>query len=89
MRLQLDSSAGPGGVTGSAPSGSAAHATQTGSSTSADSQDSSSVSGPSSLLNNLSAERSARIQQLTASVQSGSYQISSAAVSRAIVGHAI
>jgi hypothetical protein len=37
----------------------------------------------------LSADRAVRIQQLTSSVQSGSYQVSGALVGRAIVDHAV
>jgi len=40
-------------------------------------------------LNRLSADRAQRIQQLTAQVQNGSYQISSSHVSRAMVDDAL
>jgi hypothetical protein len=37
----------------------------------------------------MAAERAARIQQLTAGVQSGTYNVSGAQISRAIVAHAL
>ena len=56
---------------------------------SAASRDSVSVSGLSTALNLSSGERAARIQTLTAAVANGSYRVSSAAISSAIVGHAV
>jgi anti-sigma28 factor (negative regulator of flagellin synthesis) len=47
--------------------------------------DSISLSGASNALNQFTAHRSARIQQLTAAVQNGSYHVSSSALSSAIV----
>jgi anti-sigma28 factor (negative regulator of flagellin synthesis) len=47
--------------------------------------DSISLSGASSAFSKSSAERAARIQQLTAAVQSGSYRVPAAAISSAIV----
>jgi anti-sigma28 factor (negative regulator of flagellin synthesis) len=47
------------------------------------------ISGPSSALNHLAAERTARIEQLTALVQGGSYDVSSAKVGRSIVSDAL
>ena len=90
MILQLDSSSiGPGNVTGASPAESSGHAARSGGAQTSETQDSSSLSGTSSLLQSLSTQRSARIQQLTDQVQSGSYQVSSSAVSRAMVGQAI
>lgn len=96
MRLQLDSaSTGPGerigsaGVSGGANVGSSGSAAPRDASSAGGLQDSSSVSGTSTLLNNLSSERAVRVQQLTSLVQGGTYQISSAAVSQALVGQAI
>jgi anti-sigma28 factor (negative regulator of flagellin synthesis) len=47
------------------------------------------ISGPSSALNQLATERAARIDQLTAIVQGGSYDVSSAKVGRAVVSDAV
>ena len=44
-----------------------------------------SLSGVSNALNQFATDRSARIQQLTAAVQNGSYNVSSSALSSAIV----
>jgi anti-sigma28 factor (negative regulator of flagellin synthesis) len=52
-------------------------------------QDSIRISGASSALNRLAADRTAHIQQLTASVQNGSYSVSAAAVAGAIVTHSL
>jgi len=52
------------------------------------SADSIRISGPSSALASLAADRAARIQQLTAQVESGTYNVSSSLISQAIVGHA-
>lgn len=52
-------------------------------------QDSIQISGASSALNRLNIDRAARIQQLTAAVQGGSYKVSGALVAAAMVGHAI
>jgi anti-sigma28 factor (negative regulator of flagellin synthesis) len=90
MRLQLDSSSiGPGSVGGTAPAEASGHSAPGARATTGGAQDSSAVSGTSALLNSLATERNSRIQQLTQSVQNGSYQVSSAAVSHAIVGHAV
>jgi anti-sigma28 factor (negative regulator of flagellin synthesis) len=103
MRLQLDPALTGTGITGAgeagqtAPAGSAnvgsanaAGANNTGriGGTTAGG-DSIQISGPSNALNSLSADRAARIQQLTQQVQSGSYQVSGSLVSRAIVGDAV
>lgn len=47
--------------------------------------DSISLSGASSAFSQSAAERTARIQQLTAAVQNGSYRVPAAAISSAIV----
>jgi anti-sigma28 factor (negative regulator of flagellin synthesis) len=47
--------------------------------------DSISLSGASNALNQSTMDRAAKIQQLTAAVQSGSYNVSSSALSSAIV----
>jgi anti-sigma28 factor (negative regulator of flagellin synthesis) len=47
------------------------------------------ISGPSSALNHLASERAARIEQLSALVQGGSYEVSSAKVGGAIVSDAV
>jgi anti-sigma28 factor (negative regulator of flagellin synthesis) len=55
----------------------------------AGSQDSIAISGPSSALNRLTGDRATRIEQLTAAVRAGSYQIGSSALSSSIVNHAV
>ncbi len=94
MRLQLDPVLTGAGITGpgetgqSAPvGGTSAGAGRIGGSTAGG--DSIQISGPSNALNSLSADRAARIQQLTAQVQGGSYQVSGSLISRAIVGDAV
>ncbi len=90
MRLHLDSSISAGAAN-SAPAAQAGGTAPRNSSRAGDAagnRDSSSISGASSALNEFSAQRSARIAQLTAAVQSGQYQVSSAVLSSAIVGHA-
>lgn len=51
--------------------------------------DSISLSGASSAFSKSAAERAAKIQQLTAAVQSGSYSVPAAAISSAIVQNAM
>jgi anti-sigma28 factor (negative regulator of flagellin synthesis) len=95
MRIQLDSSlsgadatkAGGIGQT-SAAVDSGANSSRLGASASAG-QDSIQISGPSNALNRLATGRAQQLQQLTLSVQSGSYQVSSSRVGNAIVDHAI
>jgi anti-sigma28 factor (negative regulator of flagellin synthesis) len=99
MRLQLDPALTGTGVTGpgetghTAPAGGAnANAGRIGGSTSSGESsggDSIQISGPSNALNSFSADRAARIQQLTAQVQGGTYQVSGSLVGRAIVGDAV
>jgi hypothetical protein len=91
MRLQLDStSAGAsGGVGPTAPAGgSGSNSNRIGPGTSG-SGDSIEISGASSALNTLAANRAAQILQLTSAVQSGSYQVSSSLVGNVIVEHGI
>jgi anti-sigma28 factor (negative regulator of flagellin synthesis) len=95
MRLQLDAALTGTGITGAGETG---QTVAPGSGSGSDSRriggdsagaDSIQISGPSSALNRLSADRVERIQQLTAQVQAGSYNVSSPQVSQAIVGHAV
>jgi anti-sigma28 factor (negative regulator of flagellin synthesis) len=91
MRLQLDSTAagGPGGVGQTIPAGgSGSNSNRVGASSSG-SGDSIQISGASSALNRLAADRTAQIQQLTSAVQNGSYQVSSSLIGSAIVEHGI
>ena len=94
MRLQLDSALTGTGITGtgeSAPDGFPAGGSGSGSRSIGGASaggDSIQISGASSALNRLSADRAARVQQLTAQVQKGSYNVSSSKVSQAIVGNA-
>jgi hypothetical protein len=53
------------------------------------SQDSIAISGPSSAFNRLTTDRASRLEQVAASVRSGSYQIASSTLSSAIVAHSI
>jgi hypothetical protein len=94
MRLQLDPASTGTGITGPGETGQAAPvggtnagAGRIGGTTAGG--DSIQISGPLNALNSLSADRAARIQQLTAQVQSGSYRVSGSLVGRAIVGDAV
>lgn len=91
MRLHLDNNAALGGA-GQAGGPSGAQPLSSGNSRSeglgSGVRDSVSLSGPSAALGRLASDRAARVQQLTAAVQSGSYNVSSSAISSAIVGHA-
>jgi hypothetical protein len=93
MRLQLDAALTGTGIAGAGESGQAVPAGGSGSGARIGGDfaggDSIQISGPSSALNLLSTDRAARIQQLTAQVGSGSYNVSSPKVSQAIVGHAV
>lgn len=96
MRLQLDPALTGTGITGPGETGQTAPAAGANNKNTgriaggySSGGDSIQISGPSSALNSLSADRAARIQQLTAQVQSGSYQVSGSLVSRAIVGDAV
>lgn len=96
MRLQLDSTpGGPGGAGGPGGPGQATPAGGSGSNSnrvgsgSSGAGDSILISGASSALNRLAADRTAQIQQLTSAVQSGSYQVSSSLIGNAIVQHGI
>ncbi|HEY3823210.1 MAG TPA: flagellar biosynthesis anti-sigma factor FlgM [Bryobacteraceae bacterium] len=94
MRLQLDADVTANGVTKSGASGQAVPIGNTGAdsrSVAGDSAgaDSIRLSATSNALNTLSADRAARVQQLTAVVQNGSYQVSGSQVGRAIVDDAV
>ena len=94
MRLHLDSATTQPADTG--PAASIAHASATaaasskgiGGQSSSGSGDSIAISGPSAALSQFSAQRAARLQSLSVAVGNGSYQVSSAAISGAIVAHA-
>jgi hypothetical protein len=94
MRLQLDAALTGTGITGAGETGQTVPAGGSGSDSrriGGDSSDGDSIqiSGPSSALSLLSTDRAARVQQLTAQVQTGSYNVSSPEVSQAIVGYAV
>jgi hypothetical protein len=94
MRLQLDTVPTATGTTRSGESGPTVPVGGTGADSTRIRGDSSAgdsiqISGPSSALNRLAVDRAARIHQLSALVQSGSYQVSGAQVGRAIVEHAL
>lgn len=88
MRLQLDSALNRTeiGQTGGVGA-SNADSRRTGSGA-LGAQDSIQISGASSALNSLNADRAARIQQLTSAVQSGTYNLSSSLIAGAMVNHA-
>ena len=89
MRLHLDSSiSGASDPSQVAQTGGASTRGGARAGDSSAGSDSSSVSSLSSSLNELSSQRGARIEQLTAAVRSGQYQVSSAVLSGAIVGQA-
>ena len=93
MRLQLDAPvSGNVGLTSAPADGASAAGISGSTSSSRDSRtspDTAFISGTSSVLAQVASDRAARIDQITASVQAGSYQISSAAISRAVVGEAL
>jgi hypothetical protein len=93
MRLQLDSALTGTGITRSGEtgqtvpaSGGAVDSRRIGDSAGTDSIQ---ISGASSALNSLAAARVARVQQLTALVQGGSYNVPSSQVGQAIVDDAV
>lgn len=88
MRLQLDPALN-GAEIGQAggPGAPGADSRRTGSGISG-AQDSIQISGASSALNRLDADRAARIQQLTSAVQSGTYNVSASLIAGAMVNHA-
>lgn len=89
MRLQLDSS-----VTGASDAGQALPVGGAGSDSrrvgygGSGAQDSIQISGASNALSSFSSDRAARIAQISSAVQNGSYQVSSSAISQAIVDQA-
>lgn len=94
MRLQLDSVVTGTGITRSGETGQTAPAGGPGAESrriggDTTGADSIQISGLSSALNRLAADRTARIQQLTALVQDGSYQVPGSQVGRAIVDNAV
>jgi hypothetical protein len=92
MRLQLDSAVTGTGINRSneaapaPPSGGGYDSRRIGAS--AAGGDSIRISGASGALASLAADRAARIQQLTAQVQAGTYHVPAALISQAIVGYA-
>jgi anti-sigma28 factor (negative regulator of flagellin synthesis) len=89
MRLQLDSSVTrPGDAGQTASVGGGAPDSRRAGYGGSGGQDSIQISGASNALSSFSSDRAARIAQLTSAVQSGSYQVSSSSVSRAIVDQA-
>lgn len=94
MRLQLDSALTGAGITGTGETsqtvpagGSGADSGRIGFNSAG--TDSIQISGASSALNQFSADRTERIQQLTALVQGGSYQVPGSQVGGAIVADAV
>jgi anti-sigma28 factor (negative regulator of flagellin synthesis) len=94
MRLQLDSTTvgseatKSGAILQSPAAEGADSASSRVSSTVYGGQDSIQISGASSAVNRAETDRAAHIQQLTAAIQGGSYNVSSARVSSAIVDYA-
>jgi hypothetical protein len=92
MRLQLDSTLSGNGISRSGETQQTGAAGGPGASRvkgESPGVDSIQISGPSSAMTRLSADRAARIQQLAALVQGGSYQVSGSQVGRAIVENAV
>ncbi len=94
MRLQLDSALTGNGIAGTGESAPTASPPGSGSGSrsiggASAGGDSIQISGASSALNSLSADRAARVQQLTVQVQKGSYNVSSSKVSQSIVGNSL
>jgi anti-sigma28 factor (negative regulator of flagellin synthesis) len=90
MRLQLDSTlTGTSDLAATTAAQAAANSAPKFGQDNAGGQDSSYVSGTSNILMNAGSDRAARIQQLTALVQSGSYQVSSSDISRSMVGDSL
>ena len=91
MRLQLDSLSSRAAELAGTEATARPGTTASGNRVQADAagQDSSYVSGPSGILNRLAADRADRLQQLAGLIQSGSYDVSAAAVSRAIVDQSL
>ena len=94
MRLQLDSAVTGTGITRSGETGQTAPVGGPGAGSGriqseSSGADSIQISGPSTGLNRSFTDRAARIQQLTAVVQGGNYQVSGTKVGRAIVDDAL
>ncbi|HEX4134877.1 MAG TPA: flagellar biosynthesis anti-sigma factor FlgM [Bryobacteraceae bacterium] len=94
MRLQLDADVTANGVTKPGAAGQTVPVGTTGADSRRVAGDSSGadsirLSATSNALHTLSADRAARVQQLTAQVQNGSYQVSGSLVGRAIVDDAV
>jgi hypothetical protein len=94
MRLQLDAALTGTGITGAGATGQTVPAGGSGSDSrridgDSPGADSIQISGPSSARNRLSTDRAARIEQLTAQVGNGSYNVPAAEVGQVIVGHAV
>lgn len=88
MRLHLDSSAtGPLGVQSSSVSGSSSTSSGRSQDTHG-SKDSISISTTSAALSQIASDRASRIQQISNAITAGTYQVSSAAVGRALVAQA-
>ena len=93
MRLHLDPATTQPADTGQAASiagasAAAASASSAGIRGQSNSGDSIAISGPSTALSQLASQRAARLESLSAAVGSGSYQVSSSAISGAIVANA-
>jgi flagellar biosynthesis anti-sigma factor FlgM len=90
MRLQLDSSTTRSGDTSQTAAASGfASGVNKGLAGLPGSSDSIQISSASSALNRIASDRAAKVNQLTAAVQNGSYQVSSSLISRAIVEYGV
>jgi anti-sigma28 factor (negative regulator of flagellin synthesis) len=90
MRLQLDSAiARPADTGQSNPIGGSGSSAGVRGPDNSGSSDSIAISGPSAALSQLSSQRAARIEQLSAAVGSGAYFVSSSAIGSAIVAQAV
>lgn len=88
MRLEVDAATiGPQDASGVASAGLyGSHSRVSGAETGG--RDSAEISGTSQLISAASSERSARIAQLAAAVQGGTYSVSGSAISQAVVAEA-
>jgi hypothetical protein len=94
MRLHLDPALSGAGTSQStqidSPQSASAHSSQAGAAGfDPSSRDSVAISGTTAALSRLTADRSTRLGELAASVQAGTYGISSSTLSGAIVAHAV
>src|SRR5689334_690563 len=93
MRLQLEPAVTPGSIGGpvdtASTSGAGAVRSDSSNARGTTGGDSIRISGTTTLLNRMSAERAQRLEQLASLIRSGAYYVSSAKISGALVDHAL